>query len=1136
MHKSDYDILLLKLDEFIRKYYKNQLIRGMLYSFGAILAFFLVISLMEYYGHFDTFFRTVLFYLFIASNGYILSKLIVIPILKLNKMGKTLSNEQASGIIGKHFSNVQDKLLNILQLKEQFRISGAESHVLIEASINQKINELKPIPFSSAIDLTRNKKYLKYALIPLLLFFSVLFSAPGIITESTERLIKHGTYFERQLPFKFNIKNKELKIPQQDDFLLHVTVDGKELPEQVFLNLAGREYKLTKEGKNEFSFLFKNVQKNISFRLLADDFSSEEFELIALSKPILLDFTLELNYPKYIGKKNETLHNIGDMVIPAGTKVSWIFSTQNTKQMRLAFASFPPAGKDTTFFIQPSNENKFDATQVFFKDKTYSISTSNQFLQNNDSVTYSVNVIPDAFPVITVEERKDSVSARRFYYAGTIKDDYGFSRLVFNYRFAIHADSLDKKDPMTLKSSVIPIAKNVTQQSFYHYWDMGGLDILPGDEIEYYFEVWDNDGVNGSKSSKSQVMVYRAPTLNEIAHNTEKNNSEIKKDMEESIHQAKVLQKELNELYKKILEKKNLSWEEKKKMDDLLKQQKELENKVNEIKKENSQNDQQKSEFQKPSDEITQKQQQLQQLMDQLMTDDMKKLLEEMQKVMDKMDKNKIQEMLEKMQLSNKDIEKELDRSLELFKKMEFQQALEKTLNQLNELSKKQDELGDKSMEKNVDSKDIKKQQDSLNSNFDSVKKNFDDLQNKNSELEKPQKMPDTREKQDEISKDMQNSSQELSNGKNKSASKQQKSASQKMNQLAQQMQEMADQNEAQQEGEDEEAIRDILNNLIQLSFDQEALMKEVEKTRSDNPQYVNLSQQQKKLKDDSRMIEDSLFALSKRQAAIASVVNREIAAINSNMEKSIELMGKREDRFRPDIASRQQFSMTSINNLALILNESLNQMQSAAKKSGSCNKPGKGKKPGNGKRPSASTMRQLQEQLKQQMEALKQGMEKGQKEGGLKQGTNGMNGANGLSQGLVKVAAQQQALKQMLMQMQKEGGMNPGELQNTMEMIEKSQKDVVNGVLNDETIKRQNKILDKLLDFEKAEKEQGMEQKRQATQAKDDYKRNLSDFTEYNKHKEKETELLKTVPPSFKSFYKNKVSEYFNKFANEQK
>ena len=177
--------------------------------------------------------------------------------------------------------------------------------------------------------------------------------------------------------------------------------------------------------------------------------------------------------------------------------------------------------------------------------------------------------------------------------------------------------------------------------------------------------------------------------------------------------------------------------------------------------------------------------------------------------------------------------------------------------------------------------------------------------------------------------------------------------------------------------------------------------------------------------------------------------------------------------------------------------------------------------------------MRKMQEQLKKNMEALKksmeQGKQQGQKEGGTKQG-----GAGGWSRELVQIAAQQEALKQMMQQMQNEGGMNAGDMKNALKMIEQSQKDVVNRQLDEETIKRQQQILDKLLDFEKAEKERDTEQKRQATEAKSDPKRNLSEFVEYNKRKEKETELLKTVPPSFKNYYKNKVSEYFNNFAHE--
>ena len=113
MYKSDYNILLEKLDEFIRKYYKNRLIKGILYTTGIFLAFYLSVALLEYYGQFNTTVRTILFYLFILSNTYVLAKLIAIPLLKLNKMGKIISNEEASYIIGRHFSNVQDKLLNV---------------------------------------------------------------------------------------------------------------------------------------------------------------------------------------------------------------------------------------------------------------------------------------------------------------------------------------------------------------------------------------------------------------------------------------------------------------------------------------------------------------------------------------------------------------------------------------------------------------------------------------------------------------------------------------------------------------------------------------------------------------------------------------------------------------------------------------------------------------------------------------------------------------------------------------------------------------------------------------------------------------------------------------------------------------
>jgi hypothetical protein len=1129
---TSYQTLIAKLDEFIRKYYKNQLLRGFIYSTGLVLLFFVSVNVLEYYGHFNIGVRTILFYSFICASLFILVKYIAIPLSKLYKLGKVISYDEASSIIGKHFSNVQDKLLNVLQL-QQLSSNDISGNQLLEASIEQKTRELKPVPFTSAIDFSENKKYLKYALIPVMFIIVILFSAPSIITESTKRLVKHGDYFEREAPFQFVIINNDLKTVAQEDYELKVKLTGDEIPDNVYIDIDGNEFKLDKENIINFNYLFKNVQKTTTFQLSADGFKSREYELTALPNPILLNFDIALNYPKYLNKKDEVVKNTGDLVVPAGTKISWNFTTQNTRQLRLNF-------NDTSFSVSPSTENAFNYSARVFRDKTYSITTSNQYLKSKDSVTYNINVIPDAYPQISVDEKKDSTSTQKLYFKGEVKDDHGFNKLTFNYRFLVNNDSAitDNYKKITTNSKIIGINTASTQDVFFHYWDLSALDVNPGDQIEYYFEVFDNDGVTGSKSSRTQKMLFKAPTLDELAANTEKNNDKIKDDLEESISQAKDVQKALSDLQRKVAEKKDLSWEEKKKLQELLDKQKQLQKKVENIKNENSMNNEQKNEYTEPNEEMLEKQKQLQELFDKVMTPEMKEKYDELQKLLEKLDKDKVQDALDKMKLDNKDLMKELDRNLEVFKQMEFEQKLQDNINKLNDLAKKEDDLSKKTEEKKTDSKEQKAKQDDLNKKFDELKQDMKELEKKNSELEEPKKMENSEPKQDDIKKDMQNSSDQLNQDQKKSAAKSQKSAAKKMEEMSQQMQQMQQQEQNEKEGEDINKLRDLLENIVQLSFGQEALMDEVSKAKTNDPQYYKLNQKQKKLQDDSKMIEDSLLALAKRNPTIQSAVLKETSAINMNMEKAgDEIKDSQTPAFdgknhKQEAMSRQQFAMTSINNLALMLNEALSQMQADSKKksdkpgSGSCSKPG-----GTGKKPSMANMRQMQEQLNKQIQKLKEGMEKGGNKPGNKQGGQGMGG---MSQELAKLAAQQEAIRKELSKMADQlnkdgkGGGNIGKL---AEKMEETETDLVNKLLSNETMKRQQEILTRLLESEKAEKEREMDEKRQSNEAKNENLSNPNEFLEYNRLKQKETELLKTVPPSLNPFYKTKVNEYFNNF-----
>ncbi|MFQ5335965.1 MAG: hypothetical protein ACE5DN_07800, partial [Flavobacteriales bacterium] len=242
MNISSYDILLQKLDEFIRKYYKNQLIRGSLLTAALLLLLFLTVSVLEYFGHFTSPVRTFIFYAFLTSSIFILSKYIAIPLFKLFKLGRIITHTEAAEVIGRHFPEVKDKLLNTLQLKEMYDGQLTDAS-LIKAGIDQKISALRPIPFDKAINLGKNRKYIKYVAVPLMLILLIIISSPGVIMDSTARLVNFNKYYELHAPFTFIIDNDSLSAIQQEDYTLKLSVAGSVLPDAVYIHTDNNDYR-----------------------------------------------------------------------------------------------------------------------------------------------------------------------------------------------------------------------------------------------------------------------------------------------------------------------------------------------------------------------------------------------------------------------------------------------------------------------------------------------------------------------------------------------------------------------------------------------------------------------------------------------------------------------------------------------------------------------------------------------------------------------------------------------------------------------------------------------------------------------------------------------------------------------------
>ena len=1141
---ESYNILIEKLDEFIRKYYKNLLIRGGIYCAALLLAFFLIVNILEYFGHFSINTRTILFYSYILLNILILWRFVIISLLKLFKIGNTISDEYAAEIIGRHFTEVKDKLLNTLQLKKLNE--ETPNSELITASINQKISELKPIPFTSAVDFSLNKKYLKYPLIPLAVIIIILFTAPSFLTEPSSRLIQHNVYFDKKNPFQINILNKTLQAIQQEDYRLDVKLTGIEIPDKAYIIIDNIKFQLDRDNNILFHYNFKNIQKDTKFQLVAEDYKTKEYLLKVLPKPIILNFSVELNYPKYTGKKDESIDNTGDLIIPEGTKATWKFYTKDTKELSIRF-------KDKTKTIESNNSPMFTLTDILKDNQNYSISLLNQFMKNKDSLAYTINVIKDAFPSIEVQEYHDSLFQKHIYFKGILKDDYGFTKLTFNYKLVNSqqstVDGQQKRDSTKQTTVSIKINPNNTQQEFFHYFDLSTIQIDPGEELVYYFEVWDNDGVNGPKATQSQKKVYKEPTQKEIEANSEKSNNELANDIKESIKEAQNLQNQAEDLSRKLLEKKDLNWQEKKQVQDLLDRQKNLQDKMENIKKLNQQKNTNEDMYNKQMDEdLLKKRDELQKLFDQMMTDEMKKMFSQLQDMLKKLDKDKVNQMLDKMKLSNKDIEKELDRNLQIMKQLEFEKKLTESIENLKELSKKEENLSEEtkklSEQKKPDNQQQIDKQQKNNNEFKDVQNKIQQMEQKNKELEQPNKLTKTEEQQKSIQNEMQNSLNSLQSKNNKNASKSQKSAADKMNDLAQKMQDEKDKMEDEQNAEDEDKLRDLLENLVRVSFEQENDMQKLKTTTRSDPQYVKLMNTQNDIKDELKMIEDTLFAISKRQIEVKPYVNKKITEINQNVKKTLRALmdsytiGPQGEANRSIAITSQQYTMTAINDLALLISESLEDINQKKQKSMSsssskkmkrkqCKNPSSCSKPG-GKKSSMKSTREMQQALNKKLEELKKGMNPF---------GNSQSKQQQINQQLARLAAEQEAIRQQLQQMSdeyKDGGKaNSDKYNNLMKQMEQTETDLVNKMISSQTVNRQKEILTRLLESEKSDIEREIDNKRESNEAKNQNFSNPNRKFEYNKILLKEDEMLKTSLPTLKPFYKNKVNEYFIKFED---
>ncbi|MDI5898058.1 hypothetical protein [Flavobacterium yafengii] len=1090
-----------KLEAFIRKFYTNELIRGIIFFIGLGLLYFLFTLFVEYFLWLKPMGRTILFWTFIGVEVYLLFRFILFPIFKLFKLQKGIDYNQASAIIGNHFTEVSDKLTNFLQL------SNTNEHQikseLLAASIEQKANALQPIPFGNAINYNGNRKYFPLALIPILLFAFFYFSGnSSMISQSLNRVVHFNSAFLPPSPFKFVVLNSNLQTEQGKDFILRIKTEGKIVPENAMIFIDDESYFMESTKAGEFQFKIAKPSENILFHVEGNAISSQDYELKVITVPSIANFEMQLNFPSYLNKKAETIKGTGNAVIPEGTRVTWKMNTQATQNVvwmdGISKASFS------------KTENTFILSKNVLQNTDYQIITSNEKVKNYEKLNYQLTIVKDQFPTIYVNNAPDSLKVARNYVLGQISDDYGLSRLQIVY--------YEREKPQTAKRGTIAIKKSAFDQFVFSF--PSNLPVEQGVSYDYYFEVFDNDAIHNFKSTKSSVFSNRVSTDEEKEDQILQQQNDNINSLEKSLKNQDKQISEMEKLQKTGKEKENLDFKDQQKVNDFIKRQMKQDEMMKEFTKKMNDNleqfktdkkDELKEELQKRMDKAEKELEKNQ------------KLLDELKELNDKIQNEELLTKLDKFKQNSKNQTKNLEQLVELTKRFYVEKKAEQLGDKLDKLSEKEDKLSNDEKENKLD------KQEDINTEFDKIQEDLNDLEKENKELKSPLDLPKDDAKEKSIDDDLKKASEELKKDNKDKAKPNQKSASKKMKEMSQKMAQTLEEGEIEQLQEDVAMLRQILDNLLAFSLSQEDLMNQFKKHKSGSPAFNKNIKIQQDLKQQFKHVDDSLFAMSLRNPKIAEDITKEIGNVIYNVDKSLASLT---DAQVPKGLSHQQYTISAANKLADFLSDLLNNMQMQMSGMGS-GKP----KPGQGQGMQLPDIIKKQEGL---AEKMKDGIKKGEKPGDGEKAQKGKQGKSGGSgqegeggegdaQAIMEIYKEQKQLREALQNELNKQGLG-GNGQSALEQMKQIEKQLLNKGFKNETLQKILNVKQELLKLNSAIQQQGEENKRQSEINKKEFNNQSNALPAALLDYLNSIEILNRQSLPLRSNFNQKVQEYFNK------
>lgn len=1094
------------------------MLRGIFFSVAAILALVLIASSIESIAHLSRLGRTILFSVTTLTAIGIFAWKAAPYILKYVGILPRKNDDAVALQIGEHFPSIKDRLLNSLQVYREThqKKSAPYSLALVDASFDDvatKVSQLDFTPVVSDVPVKFAARTVFYSFA----FAAVMFAMfPGNLFNAAYRILHFTQHFIPPAPFTFEIHPGNKEVVKGQTIPITMYTRGQQQP-ALSLYLRDEEQSdfehivLTPDSTGAFHHTVENIRTSLHYFASSLGYISPEYVLQVVDRPLMKNLRLLLTFPSYTKLSPRYQDdNVGDVNALAGTTID--FDVSLNKEITSAQILYSDSEK-VAMNISGLNAS---ARIRLIKNQSYYIDlVDSSGIRNTDPIKYTMTVVPDLSPTIQIIEPGKDVDLTedmRLPILMKISDDFGFSHLKLAYKL-ISSKYEKPSEQFTFINIPLPINAG-TQTDVPYIWNLSSLNLVPEDVVSYFVEVYDNDVVNGPKSAKSDTYTLRLPSMEEVFAHADKVQEKAIDELKKSLNDVEKLQKEMEDVQREM--KKNnmkpLDWQQKKKLEDIMKRQEELTTKVDDVTSKLDQMTKEMDQHNVISEQTLQKYQELQKMMQEMNIPEFQQAMKRLQETMKNMTPEMMKQALENFQFNEEQFKQSIERTMELLKRLQIEQKVDELSKRAEEMAKKQEELQKKT--ENADPKN-KEELDRLAKEQEELKKEMEAMQRELAELQKkmeefPQDMPlqEMQEAASEMNEaQMQQSMSEASSmcqgGNCKGASQMQKKMSEQMRKFQKKMDQVKKKMNEKMEREVLNAFRKALQDVLELSKRQEALKNESANLPPNSQQFREGEQAQQQLSEQLSKLANDLMKLSKKTFTVTPEMGKHIGNALKQMQQSMQNM---EERQGQEAGYAQQGAMGELNEAAKKIAQA---MQSSSSSQGG----------------GMSLMQQLQQMASQQQS--------------INNGTQSL-GQGQLSQEqraqMQKLMAQQAALQKSLQQLEEEakrsqeGNKILGDLNKIAEEMQEVVRDMQQQNVNPETIQRQERILSRLLDASRSQRERDYEKKRRSETGKDVVRRSPKDI-DLNSLDAKQgiqRDLLKAIQEGYNKDYEELIRKYF--------